>query len=90
MSARLKPSDAVLRSTFIGHAMKLLGPSRYAEAMGVQDRSARAWAAGQRGVSDQVLRETQALLVAHRQETANLIRTIRAHLGDEGEDAADA
>lgn len=83
--AETPADDARLRAAFVDDAMQLLGPEAYARNMGVSHRSARYWATGERNVKDRVLRETMQLLVAHRQRTSDLIRTIRAHLDGAGD-----
>lgn len=83
----LPQTDRALRAALIRRAMDLLGPSAFREAMGVADRTARAWAAPggdrDRPVSDRILREARDALVAHRQQVGALISGVRAALGEQ-------
>lgn len=91
--ARLPATDLAMRAALVRRAMDLLGAGVYAEAMGVADRTARAWATegGDPGrpVTDRTLRRTKELLVGHRQSVGALITGLRASLGETGGDCAD-
>lgn len=84
--AKLPEGDIAMRAALVRRAMDLLGAGAYAEAMGVADRTARAWAAEggdpNRPVSDRILRDTIRVMVAHRQSVGALISGVRASLGE--------
>lgn len=66
------------RIALLEQAAELLGGGRaLARALGVAERSVRAWLAGERGISDGVLADTEKALLAHSEKCGRLAVKIR-------------
>ena len=66
------------RSQLLADAAVVLGGQRaLAVVLGVGERSVRAWLAGDRGINDGVLRDTEDALVRHGEKCLGLAAALR-------------
>lgn len=78
------PVCEVRRALFARAAEILGGQGATARGLAVTERSVRNWIAGDFGISDAVMQATRRLLIARRQQAADLGAEIRLHLILEG------
>lgn len=82
--AKLPKGELAMRAALVRRAIDLVGAGAYARGMNVAERTARAWAIdggdARRPVSDKVVSDTVAMLIAHRQHVGALVSGLRMSL----------
>ena len=78
------------RRALFERAADLLGGQRAAAALlGIDERSVRRMIAGEHGIRDGIMQEVRQMLIARRQQAADLGAEIRAHLSEGSADGQD-